>query len=245
MEEIGIVVFAELDGEASHYIAQVAVEWRGDGGGLGDAAGVFGVYHLGTLGRHTPVAVAVAGHYALFAVPQAHMQQPFTHSVVVVADGLDVAEAGVEHIGHGDEGAGPGHIVGVVAPVGGGDVAELAVGPLAVLKVLQPLGVEAVVVEKETLAVAARRAVASPAHTLVALRAVGWHRTVVAADTPVGVAVHSVDDVVVGLEGGSGGHLVVEHQTCEVADSGLAAFRQATDFHVAEAVVDEDECVNV
>ena len=155
----------------------------------------------------------------------------------MLADGFSVAEAGVEHIRHGDHSTWPGHIVGVAAPIGWDDVGQRTVVPLTVVAIAEPLGVELVVVEDIRFAEVARGAVASPAHAFVALRAVGGHRAVVASDAPIGVFIHRVDDFVGGLKRAGYGHLVIDDPALEVVQIGRLA--QAGDFNVAEAVVDE------
>ena len=215
----------------------MAVERGGNRARLGDACRVVAVDELRTLRRHAPVAVAVSGDDAVFAVLVPHVRHPTLHGGVVPADGLYVPIAGVEHVGHGDERARPGHIVGDAAPVIRADIRKRTGGLLRVRDVVDPFVVETVIVEDVRLAVVAGGAVAGPSHPLVALRTVGGHRAVVAPDAPVGVAIHGVHHLVGTLETARHGHLVVKHKSLEIF--GFRFFAQTGNLYVPETVVRE------
>jgi len=105
---------------------------------------------------------------------------------------------------------------------------------LRAFNILQPLTVEQAVFEDEAFAPAACGAVAHPSVALVALRAVGRHVPVIATDTPVSIAVHLVDDAVVGLKRADSRHFIIENFHFEVFCR--RHFRQPVQLNVAEAM---------
>lgn len=89
--------------------------------------------------------------------------------------------------------------------------------------------------ENKALTQCAGRAVAQPAEAFVALRAVGRHAAVVAANTPVSVLVNLVDHRIRGFELAGRLHLVVNHLAGEYVKRRFVA--QARYLDVTEAVV--------
>ena len=197
------------------------------------------MYQLRTLRRHAPVAIGVAHEDSVDEVAGLHVHQPPLHGVVMLAYGLYVAIAGVYHVCHGDKSPRPGHIVRIVAPIGRRHVGERAVLPLAVFEVLQPFGVKSMVVEDIRFAVVARGAVSRPAHPFVSLRAVGRHTAVVAADSPIGIAVNGIHHLVRAFESPCGLHRVIHHQPFEILQLGRDTGGDSCDLHIPESVIDK------
>ena len=223
LEIVCIVGFAEQFGKFHHLTAKVAIERIGKHRGGGDTRGVARVYQLRRFGRQTPVAIAVLGHNAVLHIVVFHKLKPPFHGGVVAFYGLAVAETCVNHVGGGDESPRPCHAVGVETPVGGHHIGQGAAFYLTVVGVGEPFGIEVVVAEDIRLAVASGGAVAVPAHALVALRTVGGHAAVVAADSPIGVAVNGVNYLVISNKITRNGHLVVKDKTLYLLVGGLLA----------------------
>ena len=190
---------------------------------------------LRTFGGHAPVAVSIADKDSVLEVVFLHVEHPEAHGIIMLLDGPEVAETGIKHVGHRNESPRPGHVVGIIAPVGRGDIRKRTILQLAVFKVLQPLGIEAMVVKNKTLAITTCSAVASPAHALVSLGTIGRHTTVIAPDTPSCIVINGVDNLVGSLEAARHRHLIVENYACEIF-----YFRfntQSRNLHIAKAVV--------
>ena len=123
-EVMHVVIPVEARGKPCHNVAIVDVVWSREAAWPCDAVGVARVYQLGAFGRHAPVAVGVADKDAVLEVVFLHVEQPPFHGVIVLFYGTEVAKTPPNHVGHRNEGTRPSHVVGVVAPIGGGNVGE-------------------------------------------------------------------------------------------------------------------------
>jgi hypothetical protein len=224
-------------GKASHQLQQLVVKGRSQQGTFGLALRVLGVDEVLSLRRHAPVAIDILQHDVILHVMMRNMHHPPLHGIIMLLDRLHVTVLIVEHIGHREPGGRPRDVVVVDIPVARRHIGDNAVDVLCLGNVLQPLGIEAVVIEDEAFAQRAHGTVAEPPHALIALRAVGGHAAIVATYAPVGIMVDAVEHVVGGRQLARRGHLVVEHDAPEVVEAGR--FTIATELHVAEAMIGE------
>ena len=148
---------------------------------------VFTVDKFQLLGRHTPIAVFVAGDDAVTLVFVGDMVHPTADAGIRLADGLRIAILMIEHVANKGKGSRPGDVIGIIVPEGGCHIGDIAIRALRLTDVAHPFGIEAFIVEKKTLTQRSSCAVAQPGLTLIALRTVNRHALVVAADAPIGV----------------------------------------------------------
>ena len=205
-EMLGISRESLHPGEISHHQVYLIIICGGDERAVGDAGGVLAVDEFLLFGGHTPVGVFVAGHQSILLVLVFQVFQPSFHVGIELAHGLVVAVLANHHVEGHRQGGGPCHVVGIVVPESGSHIGDASVFALCLGDVACPFGVECVVVEKESLAVAAAGAVAEPWLTLIALRTVNGQSFIIGQHAPVGVMEHFLQDGVGGLEGACGGN---------------------------------------
>ena len=181
-------------------------------------------------------AVGDAGYQSAFAILVFEVSQPAFHVGVVLVHGFMVAILPLQHIqGEGQCGR-PRHVVGVVIPESGCHIGDAPVFTLCFNDVAYPFGIECFIVEEESLAIAASRAVAQPRLALVALRTIHGHTLVIAQHSPHGILIHLVQRGVAALECACRGHGVAHHLAGEVGHGSVA---HATDLCITETVVNE------
>ena len=203
-ELLGISGESLHSGKVSHHPVDSVIVGRGYKRSVGNAGRVFTMDEFFLFGRHTPVAVFVAGHQSVLLVLVFQMLKPAFHVGVELAHGLFVAILANHHVEGHRQGGRPGHIVGIVVPERGSHIWDASVLALCFGDVAHPFGIERVVVEEECLAIAAAGAVAKPGLAFVALWTVNGQSFIVGQHTPVGIVEHLLKNGVGGLKGACG-----------------------------------------
>ena len=226
-------------GEAGHHVQQAVIETGAQQTAVRLAGGVLRVDQFLTFGRHAPVAVDVVDDQPVLHLSVADVFDPLLHRGVVALDRPHVAALVIEHVGHAEIGRRPSHVARMLVegPMSRSHIGHAARAVLHRLDVAQPLLVEQRIAEHEALADTARSTVAEPAHALVALRTVGRHAAVIAANAPIGILEHLIDRRIGSLETADRLHIVVDYLADEAFQLGLVV--QARDLDEAEAVVSE------
>ncbi len=60
---------------------------------------------------------------------------------------------GIQHVGHGKIGCGPGYVIPVIAPESRGHIRNAAIGGLCVTDIIEPLGIERGIAKNKTFPV--------------------------------------------------------------------------------------------
>ena len=100
----------------------------------------------------------------------------------------------VKHQSHVEVGARPRHVIVVKLPEIRAHIRNRPVFPLCFRYVLQPFGIQEIIVENIAFPECAGSPVPEPPESLVPLRAVGRHSMIVAPYTPGGIPVYAVDN---------------------------------------------------
>ena len=232
-----VLLMAGYRGKARHHVQQTIEKARPDEPSVRHAGRVLRVDQFGTLGRHAPVAVNVLDDDVVFDQTLVGIVDPLLHRRIVLADRLFVAVLVVQHIDDAQVGRRIRNVLAVERPVSRRQVGNHSVGKLRVANVASPFLVKQRLTEHEALADALHRAVAEPAHALVALRTVGRHAAVVASQAPVGVPVHLIDRRVGRLETSRRGHRVVDDFSFQLLQVGLRG--GSGNLDVTETVISE------
>ena len=107
-------------------------------------------------------------------------------------DGIYIAVLVIEHVDDAGIGCGPSDVFRVERPIGRRHIGYLSVWTLRILNIAEPFLIKQSRPEHVTLPETSHGTVSEPAHSFVALRAVGGHTSIVAADAPVGVMIDLV-----------------------------------------------------
>ena len=226
-------------GEFAHNVQQTVVETGREQAAVGFAGRIGRVDQFLTFGRHTPVAVHVVDNDIILHLRVADEIHPLFQRSIMLLDRAAVAVLVVQHIGHANVSGGPGYVAGVLVerPESRSHVGHATVFALDLFDILQPLFVKQRMTEHETFADATHRAVAEPSHTLVALRTVGRHTAVIAANTPERIVVNLVDRRIGRLERTDRFHPVVIDFPFEIFQLGLVV--QSGNLYETEPVIGE------
>jgi len=107
----------------------------------------------------------------------------------VLAYGILIAVLTVQHLGYQKIGSRPGHVIGIVVVVIRRHVGNLPFLTHGLLDIIEPLGIQPLIVKQVAFTPASCGSVTQPGLTFIALRAIHGHAFVIAHDTPPGVIV--------------------------------------------------------
>ena len=185
---------------------------------------------------HTPVSILTTMYDAVATIFFYDMLHPLLDKWIATLNSLRIAILSPQHIAAERQCCRPCHIVAIVVPECWGYVRNAAIRTLRLTNVTHPLGIEAFVVEQETLAQRAHRPITQPRLAFIALWTVNRHPLIVVQHTPPSIADNLVQYRIRTLKMSRCLHLISHHFSYIIVLRGIL---QSYDFGILKTMIDK------
>ena len=197
---------------------------------------------LRRLGRHAPIPVFILHQNIVLHFGLRHVVYPALHGRIALFDGAIIAKLAVKHVGYVKIGSRPSHVIMEDGPVTGRYHRDTSIFIHGLFYIHQPLLIHQGIAENETFTIGTGSAVAQPSKTFITLGAVGRHTAIVSTDSPIGILVKSVNQLLGSLERTVRCHFIIHHLTGEIIRCRFIV--QTGYFHKTETMVNKQRFPN-
>ena len=170
------------------------------------------------------------------------MVYPALHGRIALFDGAIIAKLAVKHVGYVKIGSRPSYVIMEDGPVTGRYHRDTSIFIHGLFYIHQPLLIHQGIAENETFTIGTGSAVAQPSKTFITLGAVGRHTAIVSTDSPIGILVKSVNQLLGSLERTVRCHFIIHHLTDEIIRCRFIV--QTGYFHKTETMVNKQRFPN-